>query len=156
LPKDVANPSPVLIGIIDVQGFDFTHSDFLREANGTLRSRFVRIWDQGGELRSPPKYKSETTGKLRFDYGWEITAAHIEADLAQERGGREGGTSFIPARELEPQSQMVSGSHGTHVASIAAGNSGLCPDAWIAGVLISLPESDLDRRKSFYDSSRIV
>src|ERR1700745_1384748 len=76
--------------------------------------------------------------------------------MAQEREGPPSGGTFIPARELEPQSQMVPGSHGTHVASIAAGNSGACPDAYIAGVLISLPDADQDRRNSFYDSSRIV
>jgi len=149
------NPSPVLVGIIDVQGFDFTHPDFLRVDNEKVTSRFVRIWDQGGTLRKPPKYKS-STGEPKFDYGSEITGRHLDAALAQEQAGRKTGTTFIPPRELEPQSQMVSGSHGTHVASIAAGNSGVCPDAYIAGVLISLPEADQDRRKSFYDSSRIV
>ena len=62
----------------------------------------------------------------------------------------------MPATELEPQSQQVPGSHGTHVASIAAGNRGVCRRAEIAAVLISLPESDLDKRLSFYDSSRLV
>jgi hypothetical protein len=51
---------------------------------------------------------------------------------------------------------MVNASHGTHVASIAAGNRGLCRDATLAGVLISLPNEDIDRRKSFYDSTRIA
>jgi subtilisin family serine protease len=51
---------------------------------------------------------------------------------------------------------MVLGSHGTHVASIAAGNLGICRNALIAGVLISLPYEDLDRRKSFYDSTRLA
>jgi subtilisin family serine protease len=154
LPPDVTDRSPVLIGIIDVHGFDFTHPDFLIEQNGKARSRFYRIWDQGGELRKPPKYKSEATGKLRFDYGSEITRDHIEAAIAQKPP--RPGEPVIPAREFEPQSQMVTGSHGTHVASIAGGNSGVCPDAFLAGVLISLPADDLDRRKSFYDSSRIV
>jgi subtilisin family serine protease len=51
---------------------------------------------------------------------------------------------------------MVEGSHGTHVASIAAGNRGVCRNAQIAGVLISLPKEDEDRRLSFYDSSRLA
>ena len=38
----------VLIGIIDVQGFDFSHPDFL-DAKG--KTRFVRIWDQAGTTR---------------------------------------------------------------------------------------------------------
>jgi subtilisin family serine protease len=51
---------------------------------------------------------------------------------------------------------MTPSSHGTHVASIAAGNEGVCPEAYLAGVLISLPDEDIDRRKSFYDSTRIA
>jgi subtilisin family serine protease len=51
---------------------------------------------------------------------------------------------------------MAESSHGTHVASIAAGNHGVCPNAMIAGVLIALTEDDSDRRKSFYDSTRIA
>ena len=39
---------------------------------------------------------------------------------------------------------MVVGSHGTHVATIAAGNSGVCSTADIAAVLISLPEDEID------------
>jgi hypothetical protein len=41
----------VLIGLIDVEGFDFTHEDFL-DSEG--RTRFVRIWDQGGDVRPAP------------------------------------------------------------------------------------------------------
>ena len=54
------------------------------------------------------------------------------------------------------QSQMEEGSHGTHVASIAAGNHGVSREAWIAGVLISIPDSDQERRRSFYDSTRLA
>jgi subtilisin family serine protease len=54
---------------------------------------------------------------------------------------------------------MVPGSHGTHVASIAAGNSGVCPEAKLAAVLIDVPASDDDverRRATFSDTSRIA
>ena len=44
-----------------------------------------------------------------------------------------------PATMLERQSQTTPGSHGTHVASIAAGKSGVCPEAHIAAVLIDVP-----------------
>jgi subtilisin family serine protease len=57
---------------------------------------------------------------------------------------------------LEPQSQMSVGSHGTHVASIAAGNRGVCRRAKIAAVLIAVPENDVARRGSFYDSTRLA
>lgn len=130
----------VLIGIIDVQGFDFSHPDFL-DAKG--RTRFIRIWDQGGEARPTPKGK-------QFNYGAEFTDKDLNTAI------RSSKTARIPATELEKQSQQVEGSHGTHVASIAAGNRGVCRHAQIAAVLISLPESDQDRRMSFYDSSRLV
>ena len=131
----------VLIGIIDVQGFDFSHEDFL-DARG--KTRFVRIWDQSGTTRPSPQ------GSKQFEYGSEIDQKHLNAAIAAESRLK------IPAYELEPQSQMEVGSHGTHVASIAAGNRGVCPNAMLAGVLISLPKADQDRRQSFYDSTRVA
>lgn len=127
----------VIIGIIDVEGFDFAHPDFL-DASG--KTRFLSIWDQGGESHAPPK---------DFAYGAEITQEMMNAAIQAAQGG-------LPATLLEPQSQMVPGSHGTHVTSIAAGNRGVCPQAQIATVLVALPEEDTDRRVSFYDSSRIT
>lgn len=128
----------VLIGIIDVQGFDFSHPDFLDEDGKT---RFARIWDQGGSHRDGPK---------GFSYGAEISQKHLNIAL---KGAAEGAGA--PAFHLEPQSQMVRGSHGTHVASIAAGNSGVCSKSQIAAVLVSLPDEDSDSRANFYDSTRI-
>jgi subtilisin family serine protease len=132
----------VLIGIIDVGGFDFSHPDFL---DSTGNTRFVAIWDQGSEFRSPPK---------QFNYGAEFDQKRLNNALASSR--KKGG---LPATLLEPQSQQSIGSHGTHVASIAAGNSGVCPDARIAAVTVSLPmpEDEREARQwTFSDSSRIV
>ena len=133
-----AGPQQVLLGIIDVQGFDFAHADFL---TGDGQTRFLAIWDQGGDTRLGPP---------AFGYGAEIKREHIQAALA---GEAELG---LPATELEPQSQMLPSSHATHVASIAGGNRGVCPQALLAGVLISLPAEDQDRRRSFYDSTRLA
>ena len=133
----------VLIGIIDVGGFDFAHPDFVHAGE----TRFERIWDQGGDSRPPPQLAGEPG---RFQYGAELQKPHLDAAIAFEQ------QIGFPAWEIEPQSQMSPSSHATHVASIAAGDAGLCRNAKIAGVLIALPESDLDRRKSFYDSTRIA
>jgi subtilisin family serine protease len=130
----------VLIGIIDVQGFDFSHPDFLDASGGT---RFAAIWDQGGEARPHPEGR-------QFEYGAEFRRENLNAALKAAPG------LGVPPYEVERQSQMAEGSHGTHVASIAAGNRGVCRKADIAGVLISLPEADEDRRRSFYDSTRLA
>jgi subtilisin family serine protease len=129
----------VLVGIIDVGGFDFAHDDFL-DRNG--QTRFLEIWDQGGSHRGHPK---------GFDYGARITRAHMNAAIAQASG--RGG---IAATAYEPQSQMEEGSHGTHVASIAAGNRGVCHRADIAAVLIDVGDQLDDHRLSFYDSTRLA
>ena len=130
----------VIIGIIDVQGFDFAHPDFL-DAKGN--TRFLSIWDQGGDARNPPD-------NAQFNDGAEFTQAHLNAAIKGAKAAR------VPATEIERQSQREPESHGTHVASIAAGNRGVCPNANIAAVLIDIPPEDMDRRKSFYDSTRLA
>jgi subtilisin family serine protease len=126
----------VLIGIIDVQGFDWLHRDFIGSDKNT---RFVSIWDQG-------RTTTHTPGK--FGYGTEITREMmIKAVKQAPKVG-------VSPHDLVRQSQMQPGSHGTHVASIAAGKSGICSNADIAAVLISLPE--MERRTSFYDATNLL
>jgi len=134
----------VLVGIIDVGGIDFSHPDFLDEEG---RSRILRIWDQGGNFRPNPN---------GYEYGSEFTKAHLDAALATEASGG------LPAVALERQAVQSPSSHCTHVASIAAGNSGVCPKADIAVVNIDVPfpSADADtyerQRFNFSDSSQII
>jgi subtilisin family serine protease len=142
------NGRGVLIGIIDVEGFDWSHSDFLDERG---QSRFIAIWDQGGKEKGrTPRTRHKADTWKRFDYGVEI----LPEDMKKARS--EARQIHVSPHDLEPQSQMVPGSHGTHVASIAAGNSGVAKDSKIAAVLISMPKRDLDRRNSFYDSTCLL
>ncbi len=145
---DTVGGRDVLIGIIDVGGFAFDHEDFL-DNNGL--TRFKSIWDQGSDSHDPPQEKLDD-GSTRnlFEYGAEITQTHMNQAI-------QSSTSVgLPPSVLEPQSQMEPGSHGTHVASIAAGNRGVSRNARIVGVLIDIPGSHSDRRMSFYDSTRIA
>ncbi|HYJ30530.1 MAG TPA: S8 family serine peptidase [Allosphingosinicella sp.] len=141
--------SGVIIGIIDVGGFDFAHPDFLDEAGET---RFLSIWDQRGQARKAPSVRRGSEFE-RFEIGSEILRDDMNRAIAAERGGA------LPATILEPQSQATRSSHGTHVASIAAGRSGICPRADIAAVLIDVPFNPKDpeeRRRTFADTTRLV
>jgi subtilisin family serine protease len=137
----------VLIGVIDVGGFDFAHPDFIVDG----KTRFLSIWDQGGNARPSPAEHPDPEKGIPFAYGSELLADDLNAaiEAASEPGQ-------LPATVLEPQSETEIGSHGTHVASIVAGNGGICRKAQIAAVLISIPKDDLERRKSFYDSTRLA
>ena len=129
--------STVLVGIIDVGGFDFAHEDFVVDG----KTQFLRIWDMGN-VGSPPS---------GFNYGHEFTREAMETAM------REAPQVGVGVHDLEPQSQRSRHSHATHVASIAAGRkSGVAKGFDIAGVLLSLPDSDYERRLSFYDSTRIA
>ncbi|WP_223788393.1 S8 family serine peptidase [Marinicella meishanensis] len=136
------NGKDIIIGIIDVGGYDFSHPDFLDDSGKT---RFSSIWDQGGNFRPPPK---------GFQYGSEFTEEHLNAALKEQNTG-----NGIPAVILEKQSQQTTSSHATHVASIAAGNKGICSKAEIIGVLIDVPQPQDTyerRRQTFSDTSRII
>jgi len=136
----------VLIGIIDVSGIAFAHPDFL---DGD-KTRIVRLWDMGGDFRDPPS-AHPGADLATFSYGAEFRQEHMNAAIAEAK--RIGVSPYA----IERQSQQSTGSHGTHVASIAAGNSGVCRRADIACVMLALSEDeDLDRRRSFYDSTRIA
>jgi subtilisin family serine protease len=136
----------VLVGIIDVGGFDFAHDDFL-EKGGT---RWVAIWDQGGSLRPPPCAARASDRFKALTYGAEIQKANMDAAIEA------AGELHMAATELEPQSMMSPASHGTHVASIAAGRRGVARRAHLAGVLIALRPEDRVASASFYDSTRIT
>jgi subtilisin family serine protease len=127
----------VLVGIIDVGGFDFAHQDFIDEG----KTRFLEIWDQGAESNDPP---------AGFDYGHVITRDDMNAAIG------DAPAVGVNPHDLEPQTQHSRHSHGTHVASIAAGKSGVAKGFDIAGVLLDMPASALARRSSFYDSTRIA
>jgi subtilisin family serine protease len=130
-----------MIGVIDVGGFDFAHPDFLDQQGQT---RFTAIWDMGAEPGAPGAEGGPPAG---FQYGTELKHVELQAEI--NKSNSSGNL----------QSQREIGSHGTHVASIAAGNSGMCPGAEVAAVLLDFPkpnDEDHKRAQVFCDSSRIA
>lgn len=140
--------SNIMVGIIDVGGLDFTHPDFMDEKG---ESRIVAIWDQGGDAFAPPRLTvSDAEAGRSTGYGSEIRKRDIALALS------EAAAAKVSPHDLAPQSQRLAASHATHVASIAAGRSGVCKRAKIGAVLISMPDEDRERQRSFYDTTRIV
>ena len=122
-PGQIAGRRPggrgVVVGVLD-WGFDFAHANF-RNPDGS--SRLLCLWDQrgGATPRSPAP----------FGYGREFTREDVDAALTSR--DPYGALDYDPT-DADPGT----GSHGTHVADIAAGN-GRAPGA-AAGVA---PAADL-------------
>jgi subtilisin family serine protease len=122
-----------IIGIID-SGIDFLHEFFLAPGS-PLTTRIRRIWDQGLKKAGTEKEPDPALLSGGPDtYGVEYTDADINAVLRGTPGAR-------PIRQHDCQN------HGTHVASIAAGDGrpayryiGVAPRA----DLIVVKNSDLE------------
>lgn len=107
----------VVVAVLD-WGCDFAHADF-RRPDG--RTRLLALWDQRGGRRddSPEPYR----------YGRLLSGADIDAALAMQRPYERLG--YHPG-DADPSG---TGTHGTHVLSIAAGRgspggpAGMAPDA---------------------------
>ncbi|HEX5657659.1 MAG TPA: S8 family serine peptidase [Polyangiales bacterium] len=136
----------VLIGIVDF-GLDFAHENFL-DADG--RSRVELIWNQsaGGAASEG------------VDYGRLFTRPDIDAALQQP--DPYAALGYGPASD----DWQTAGTHGTHVADIAAGSgrgsgvAGCAPDATI--MFVDLSSDDLawegpsTVETSFGDSVRLL
>jgi subtilisin family serine protease len=138
-----ATGQSVIVGIAD-WGFDFAHENF-RGPDG--RTRIVSIWDQrdgrGGSAPAP------------YGYGREILADEIEAALAAP--DPYAALGYDPV-EVDPGGI---GTHGAHVADIAAGNGsapgsapGVAPEASL--IFIHLRGNDTDPRDTLGDSVRLL
>jgi hypothetical protein len=103
----------VIVGVID-SGIDWCHGDFIDDATGQSRIRF--LWDQSltpqsGESAPDVGRDSNTAN----DFGVEYTAAQIDAAI------QAGNCATATPSSRQVRSADILG-HGTHVAGIAAGD----------------------------------
>lgn len=137
----------VVMGIVDY-GCDFVHHNF-RNADGS--TRLSALWHQGG----PPGPNSP------FGYGREYPQDQINAALQQPAPSQALGYAPPPDTPVSPL-----GTHGTHVADIAAGNGrgssvpGVAPRASL--IFVDVAPSDMPFSgpdvggRSFGDSVRLL
>jgi subtilisin family serine protease len=111
----------VLVAVID-SGIDWRH-DFFLSSLAPKTTRILRIWDQGLIASGAEKTPLGAGLAGAPDYGVEYTDAHINAQL-------QGVGGALPVRHVDCVG------HGTHVASIAAGDGrgpythvGVAPEA---------------------------
>jgi len=135
-----------VVGVIDY-GCDFAHKNF-RNADGT--TRLLSLWDQDGPA----------TAASPHGYGRVHSAADI--NLALQQANPYAALGYSP----EPVNPNSTGTHGTHVLDIAAGNGhgsgtpGMAPAADI--IFVDVSHADIAFQgvpvvgQSFGDSLRLL
>lgn len=146
--NQTAGGTGTVVGIIDY-GMDFAHHNFRNPGGGT---RLLSIWHQDGS----------SSPMSPFGYGREYTQEQINHAL--EQGDPYGTLGYGPTPDIRLSG--AKGTHGTHVADIAAGNGrgshmpGVAPGAEI--VFVDVRPDDIPWRgrgvvgSSFGDSVRLV
>jgi len=134
-----ATGSGVVVGVVDT-GIDYTHRDFLIDNTypGTSTSRILALWDQTISTH-------DATGgpfPSGWDYGVEYTNAQLTAKVRT-------GAGTINTSDTD--------GHGTHVASIAAGDgtgtNGAIPSGTFQGVS---PSADLIVVRTTFSTADVV
>ena len=102
------NPgAEALIGVIDT-GIDITHPVFLKPGSTKPTTRILRIWDMGIAPHNGIQGPDVSLLQGNFTYGVEYTEQMIN--------------DFLQVKSAKPVKHKDCFGHGTHVASIAAGN----------------------------------
>ena len=142
-----------IVGIID-SGVDIHHKFLWRQTIPNIKTRILRIWDMGlvrNNNETAPALALLHPGSL-FTYGVEYTGAQIDAVL-------QGNAGAIEIRHKD------CAGHGTHVASIAAGDGrlgfkrvGVAPRAElvIVKILNLRNEPDVHPLQRFKDAIRYI
>jgi subtilisin family serine protease len=127
-PPQGLDGTNVILGIVD-RGCDFAHRNF-RSASGY--TRLLYLWDQ----RTKAKDDDKTHWPRGFEYGREFDSARIDGALLQ------------PDPYADLKYKLATGTHGTHVMDIAAGNGngtgrpGVAPNADL--IFVDLAKGDED------------
>ncbi len=123
----------VIVGVVDT-GIDYAHLDFINDVPNT--SRILNIWDQTISSHAGGPFPAG------FSYGAEYTNAQLTTKI-------QGGGGTINTADTN--------GHGTHVASIAAGDGTATNGALPAGTFKGmLPNADIVFVRTTFGTADVV